>query len=192
MPTITTTPITPDHWDDVQQVFEGGGDGPSCQCMWPMMRNADFSRTPPDELREAFRHEIGTIPAPGLILHVDDEPAGWVRIGPRPVQKRLAHTRGLPEASAHPLDDGSVWALTCFSIPRAHRGEGIMSTLLEAAIAYARENGARVIEAYPRDPATRKVSSNDLFVGSLSTFTRAGFEAVAPLGSTKQVVQLAL
>lgn len=192
MPTITTTPITADHWDDVQEIFAGGGDGPSCQCMWPMLRQVDFSRTPTDELTDSFRSETATTPAPGVILHVGGEPAGWVRVGPRLTQKRLAHTRGLAEASAEPLDDEAVWAITCFSIPRNHRGTGIMSLLLDAAVAHARENGARVVEAYPRDPASRKASSNELFVGTLATFTRAGFEVVAPLGAYKQVVQLAL
>ena len=192
MPTMTTTPISPDLWDDVQQIFAGGGDGLECQCIWPMLRNADASPTSPNERREMFRAELGSTPAPGILLYVDGDPAGWVRVGPRHAQKRVIHMRGIAEASGIPLDDASVWAITCFSVPRAHRGEGIMTHLLAAAVDHARAHGARIIEAYPRDPSQKRTGANELFVGSLRTFTRAGFDVVAPLGSTKQVVQLKL
>ncbi|WP_221586294.1 GNAT family N-acetyltransferase [Microbacterium sp. G2-8] len=192
MSTITTSPATIADWDDVQEIFAGGGDGRTCQCMWPMMRQKDFSAATTEDLERDFRHEIQSGPPPGLVARIDGAPAGWVRIGPRIHQKRLAHTRGLPAASAHDLDDAGVWALTCFSIPRTHRGQGIMAALLDAAIASARDAGARVIEAYPRDPTAKRTDANSLFVGTLSTFTRAGFEVVAPLGSARHVVQLVL
>ncbi|MGI6879642.1 GNAT family N-acetyltransferase [Microbacterium sp. gxy059] len=192
MTPIATEPLTPDRWNDVQRVFAGGGDGTSCQCVWPVLRNADFSRTSREEKERLFRDEVeGSVP-PGLLVYVDDDPAGWVRVGPRDPQRRLAHTRGLPEASAHPFDDPAIWAITCFSITRDHRREGLMAALLDAAIDHARRRGARVLEAYPRDPSARKTSSNALFVGSLPTFLAAGFEQVAPLGSSRTVVQLAL
>lgn len=192
MPTITSAPATSARWDDLQRIFASGGDGPGCQCRWPMMRQKDFSRATRGALESDFREEIDEGPPPGLIAYADGDPAGWVRIGPRLGQIRLLHTRGLDAASAHDLDDEGVWALTCFSIARAHRGQGIMSALLDAAVDHARANEARVVEAYPRDPATKKTGSNDLFVGTLSTFARAGFEVVGPLGSSKQVVQLTL
>ena len=192
MTTTSIAPLGPATWDDVQHIFAGGGDGPSCQCRWPMMRQVDFSRATQEELAQAFREELDHSPAPGLVLSIDAEPAGWVRVGPRTAQRRLAHTRGLPQASRHPLDDASVWAITCFSIPRVHRGQGIMARLLDAAVAFAREHGARVVEAYPRDPRRRATPSNDLFVGTVETFERAGFTRVAPLGSTKEVVELVL
>jgi len=192
MPEITIASATSDAWDDVQKIFAGGGDGPSCQCMWPMMRQVDFSRSTRDELERGFGADLHTSPAPGLVLHVDDEPAGWVRVGPRPHQARLRHTRGLAAVSPHDIDDGSIWAVTCFSIARAFRGTGIMARLLDAAIDHARENGASAVEGYPRDPSSNRASANDLFVGTLSTFTRAGFRDVGPLGSSKRIVELAL
>lgn len=189
---MTTTPISPDRWDDVQRIFAGGGDGPGCQCMWPALRSKDYSPMPQVERQSVFRAEIGSARPPGLLLYADGDPAGWVRVGPRPLQKRLAHTRGLVETSGLPKDDGSVWAVTCFVVPREHRRQGITARLLDAAVDYARANGARVVEAYPLDPSRTKASANELFVGSVSTFTRAGFDVVGPLGTRKQVVQLAL
>ena len=61
---------------------------------------------------------------------------------------------------------------------REHRGQGLNATLLDAAIAYARDGGARVIEAYPIDTSEGKTATNDLFHGALSTFEAAGFEEV--------------
>ena len=52
--------------------------------------------------------------------------------------------------------------------------------LLDAAIDFARTSGARVVEAYPLDPdAGKKIPSNELFHGVLSTFEEAGFREVA-------------
>lgn len=192
MSDITIAPVDEAAWDDVQAIFSAGGDGPGCQCMWPLMRSVDFSKATRAELERGFRDDIGRSPAPGLVLHIDGEPAGWVRVGPRPRQARLRHTRELPAASAHDIDDGSVWAVTCFSIARPFRGSGIMARLLDAAIVHARQHGARIIEGYPRDPSRPGTRANDLFVGTLATFTRVGFRVVAPLGASKQIVELAL
>jgi hypothetical protein len=55
-----------------------------------------------------------------------------------------------------------------------------MTALTAAGVDFARENGARVIEAYPIDTSVRTPTrDNDLFHGSLSVFERAGFAVVA-------------
>ena len=51
-------------------------------------------------------------------------------------------------------------------------------TLIEAAIEYARENGARTIETYPIIPENTKDPQSQRFTGMISTFERIGFEEV--------------
>src|SRR5690606_9399051 len=75
MTTTSIAPLGPATWDDVPRIFAGGGDGPSCQCRWPMMRQVDFSRATQEELAQAFREELDHSPAPGLVLSIDAEPA---------------------------------------------------------------------------------------------------------------------
>jgi GNAT superfamily N-acetyltransferase len=188
----TTAPAVPAAWDDVQRALTGGGDGKSCQCMWPILSNTQWRETSADQRREMLHHEIEQGPPPGLVAHVDGEAAGWVRVGPRINQDRLGRSRIVTQGSAEPLDDESVWAISCFSIRREHRRKGLTTTLLEAAIAHARDNGARMLEAYPIDRERTKATSNMLFVGSLTTFVDAGFDVVARPTASRVVVSLGL
>ncbi|MFK4763017.1 hypothetical protein ACI3KS_18985 [Microbacterium sp. ZW T5_45] len=84
MPTITTEPATIRRWDDVQHALTGGGDGASCQCIWPVLRNKDWNATTREQRMEMLRAELDAGPPPGLIAYVDGAPAGWIRIGPAP------------------------------------------------------------------------------------------------------------
>ena len=192
MSTITTKAATPTEWEDVQRTLTGGGDGASCQCVWPVLRNKDWNATTKDQRVGILRDEIATGPPPGIVAYRDGEAAGWIRIGPRPAQTRLAYTRTIVAATHEPLDDGSVWAVTCFSVRRDHRGQGLNAALLAAAVDYARESGARIIEGYPVDTAAVKVSPNELFHGALSTFLAAGFSVVGELRSGRPLVSLDL
>ena len=60
--------------------------------------------------------------------------------------------------------------------------------LLAEAIAFARDNGARVLEAYPVDKAGR--SHDDfMFFGSRSLYQRAGFTEVARRSPSRVVMR---
>lgn len=180
MSETTIVPVTPGSFSDAQHAMSGGGDGHECQCQWWTMTNADFQRTDIDGRAAAFRDEVDAAPSPGLIAYVDGDAAGWVRVGPRTRQVRLGKTRAYAGATKEPWDDADVWAVSCFAVRKEHRGSGLNAALLDAAISFARDNGARVVEAYPVDPhAGRKVTSNELYHGALSTFLTAGFREVA-------------
>jgi GNAT superfamily N-acetyltransferase len=140
------------------------------------VRNKVWNATTLDERRDMLHDEIEAGPPPGLIAYVDGEAAGWIRVGPRTVQQRILHTRAITAATVQPLNEDSVWAVTCFVVRKEHRGKGLNAALLASALDYARDSGARVIEAYPVDTSTGSHRSNDLFHGTLSTFLAAGFE----------------
>lgn len=192
MPTITIEPATSDRFDDAQHALSGGGDGRGCQCQWWTLRNADWQRTTLDERAELLRDETGESPPPALIAYVDGEAAGWVRVGPRTRYARLARTKAIAPLSPSPWDDESVWAVTCFVVRREHRRQGLNAHLLTAAVDYAREHGARVLEAYPIDTAVSERRTNDLYHGVLSVFEDAGFREVARPKPDMAIVELDL
>lgn len=193
MPQITIEPATPERFADAQHTFDNGGDGRGCQCQWWTLTNAEFNATSKDDRARLFQAEIETGPPPGLIAYVDGEPAGWVRVGPRTRQRRLARTRKIAGASAEAWDDESVWAVSCFVVRKEHRGQGLHGRLLAAAVDFARESGARVLEAYPLDPELGgRKSTNDLYHGVVSTFAGAGFREVARPRSDLAIVALDL
>ena len=193
MATITIEPATADRFDDAEHTLTGGGDGPSCQCQWWTITNAQFQQTSREEREELLRREIETGPPPALIAYVDGEAAGWVRVGPRTQQARIPRTKEFVAHTEEAWDDDSVWAVSCFVVRREHRGEGLNARLLAAAVDYARSRGARVIEAYPIDPASgSKKASNQLFRGVVSTFENAGFREVARPKPDRAIVSLDL
>lgn len=192
MTTITTEPAIISRWDDVQHALTGGGDGASCQCIWPMLAGKDWNQTTAPQRTAMFRDEIESGPPPGLIAYVDGEAAGWIRIGLRAAQARIPRTRIIAASSTEPFDDKSVWAVTCFVVRREHRGSGLNRELLRAAVEYARESGARVIEGYPVDTRGEKRPSNDLFHGTVSTFVAAGFAIKTEMKPGRTLVALEL
>ena len=190
---IRIEPVTADRFDDAQHALSGGGDGRSCQCQWWMMPNAEFQNASVEQRRRLLHDEVTAGPPPAMIAYVDDEPAGWVRVGPRTRQVRLARTRNYAAHSEEPWDDEDVWAVSCFVVRKEHRREGLNAGLLEAAIDHARAAGARVLEAYPLDPGSgRAKSSNELYHGVLSTFEHAGFRVVARPRPDLAIVSLEL
>ena len=191
MSTITIEPATQSRFADAEHALTGGGDGASCQCQWWLMTNNEFEHTTRSEKEEILRTELGTTPSPALIAYVDGVAAGWIRVGPRIRQPKLARTRQF-QASPSPWDDPDVWAVTCFVIRREYRKQGLNRRLLDAAVEHARDSGARVLEAYPSDPSAKKIPTNDLYVGILSTFLAAGFHEVARPKPHRTIVQLEL
>lgn len=179
MTELTVERATDVPFDDVQHALTGGGDGGSCQCQWWLMTGRQFDARTRDDRRDLLHDELTTATvSPALVARIDGEAVGWVRVGPRTAQPRLARTRTFA-ASPHPWGDPTVWAVTCFVVRRTARGRGVMAALLDAAVAHARAHGARVVEAYPIDTAVRDAPSNELYTGVLSTFVAAGFREVA-------------
>ena len=65
---------------------------------------------------------------------------------------------------------------------------------MTAAIGFARENGARVLEAHPVDVAVKggRVTSANLYHGTLTMFIDAGFAEVLRTRPDRPVVRLPL
>lgn len=189
--TIEILPATGDRFDDAETALDSG-DGPGCQCQWWLLTNAEFQKTSRDDLTTRFHAEMHGDRAPGLIAYVDGEPAGWVRVGPRIDQARLLRTRDVTTATDEPLDADDVWSISCFVVRTAHRGQGLMKKLLDAAVSTARDAGARVVEAYPLDPTVTRRSANQLYRGTVSMFEQAGFDIVDRPKPDRALVSLTL
>lgn len=155
-----------DHWEDIRSIFGVKGDASRCWCQFFIDKHCDTAAT--DRNREALHAQLDQRPAAGLVMYVDDEPAGWVQVGPRSRFERL--NRREPDA------DG--WALTCFVVPPKFRRKGISRLLLDAAIEHARSHGAARIRAYPIDTGDGRRPGDELYTGILSTFLAAGFHEV--------------
>jgi len=130
------------------------------------------------ERGEYVRRLCAADPAPGVLAYDGDEPVGWAGIAPRSATQ-LARSTRIPVLDALP-----VWSLWCLRVRPGHRGDGITRALIEGAVAFARTNGALVVEAYPVDNGRERVDLTMAFVGLRRWFERAGFAKAADTTST--------
>ena len=123
---------------------------------------------------------------PGVIACRDGEAVAWCGVAPRVNQDRLARSRVLA-----PVDDAAVWSITCFVVAKEQRRQGLMRPLISAAVTHESACGARIVEAYPIDPQ-RKLSSAELYPGTLAAFLDLGFKEVARRSPHRPIVRLRL
>ncbi len=180
MATIEITPATAATWPAVDAVMGPSGGDARCWCQFFHQSGKEWEQRGRGN-RELLERQVVDGPPPGLVAHVDGEPAGWVALAPRCTYQRIGRSpimRPDPERDGA-LDDPDVWAVTCFVIRREHRGAGLMRALLDAAVAHARDHGAHAVEAYPVDTDGETVDSANLYYGVRSVFEDAGFTTVA-------------
>jgi GNAT superfamily N-acetyltransferase len=173
-PSLTIEPLTAERFDDLASLFRKGGDPKWCWCAYFRVRGLDWSNSTPRSNRDRLKALAGQDPAPGLVAYREGEVIGWVGLGPRDAFDRLAHSKVLA-----PVDDKPVWSIVCFVVARAHRGRGVARALLEAAVDYARDQGATLLEGYPVDVGTGRRGASSVYTGTLGMFERAGFKEVA-------------
>ena len=177
--TLEILPLTPKRLPDLASLFEQGGDPKWCWCAYFRIRAFDFSRGGKARhrsvLEAATAEGAADGQAPGLVAYEGEGAVGWMSIGPREDYERLAHSRVLS-----PVDDTPVWSIVCFVVGRRSRGHGVARALLDAGIAYARDRGAGMLEAYPVDvPKGQRIRSGDVYRGTVRMFRAAGFHVAA-------------
>lgn len=116
----------------------------------------------------------------GMVAYVDDEPAGWVAVEPRTAYPKLRTSRVPWSGRDEDKGDDGIWAVTCFVVRKGYRGRGLTYPLARATIDFARERGARALEAYPMiTQPGKEITWGEVHVGARQVFEDAGFEEVS-------------
>ena len=187
---LTIAPLTPDRWSDLEAVFNAKGCSVA-RCCWCMAYRRSGSREPlPRGMTRAQANRAGLkalVEAgnpPGLIGYRAKIPVGWVSLGPREEFARLKRSSVM-----RAVDEQPVWSIICFVVPAQYRGQGVARALLKAAVAYAKRQGATLVEAYPVDKSAR--SKDDfMWFGAKSMYDHAGFKEVARRKPQRPIVRL--
>ncbi len=172
--TLAFHPLTPDRWNDYVELFGAHGAYGGCWCMWWRLTRREFTENQGDGNRRAMQAIVESGEVPGILAYRDGKPVGWCSVAPRENYGSLERSPVLKR-----LDDRPVWSIVCLYVPRGSRGEGIAEQLVKGAVDFVREQGGRVVEAYPVQPRSKKVPPVSSFMGLPAIYERAGFVEVA-------------
>lgn len=176
--------LEPTDWPAIARLFGPRGACGGCWCMtWRVRSGRAWEAAKGEPNRRAFRRLVEAGRVFGALAFDGDEPVGWCNVGPRADYERLLNSRVLATPSP------ATWAVTCFYIPAARRGQGVASALLRHAVDLARRHGAPALEGYPVEPTGKggRIPAAFAWTGVRSLFERAGFEDVTPPGGTRAI-----
>ena len=195
-PEVTIVPANEASWEDLRAVLGTRGDPARCQCQrYKMQPRESWASVGIEELTFRLRTQTDcghpeTETTSGLVAYLDGEPVGWCAVEPRSAYPRLLLKTRVPWAGrAEDKTDDSVWAVTCFVTRTGFRRRGISRALARAAVAFARQRGARALEGYPMvmEPG-QEVMSVELHVGrGRSSDPPPGGDAHRLLGATPRL-----
>jgi GNAT superfamily N-acetyltransferase len=169
-------PLTPERWVDLEKLFGKQCACGGCWCMWWRLTRSEFMRQRGDVNKRALKKIVDSGEVPGILAYANGDPIAWCSVAPREAYPTLERSRLLKR-----LDDKPVWSIVCFFVAKPFRGKGVTVKLLEAATKYARKQGGKIVEGYPKEPKEGKVPDAFAYTGLASAFRRAGFvEALRP------------
>lgn len=125
--------------------------------------------------------------AHAALVYDQDTCVGWCQFGKTQELPNIKYRREYDE-NVTALPD---WRITCFFVDRKHRGRGVSSVALSAALGEIARLGGGTVEAYPEDFNGREVSKSlpYMYNGLTSMFERWGFERVCRLGKHHWIVR---
>jgi GNAT superfamily N-acetyltransferase len=182
---ITVVPANEASWDDIRVIFGVRGYAASCQCQRFKIGPQHWTDAPVVVRMERLRSEThcgdpGALRSSGLVAYLDGEPVGWCAVEPRTAYPRIPPARVAWKVRGEDPTDGSVWAVTCFATRAGFRRRGVTRALARATVDFARQRGARALEAYPMVPEPgQEITWGETHVGTRSIFVDAGFEEVS-------------
>ena len=180
-------PATGERWPDLEQVLGRRGGHNGCWCMRWRLNPAVFQQQRGEANRRALRDGLAGGRITGVLGYLEDRPVSWCALGPRE-QFPVLQTSDL----LAPVDDAPVWSVACCHLVRKCRGRGLATAVVTGATRFARDRGARLLEAYPLSPATERVPLAAAWTGFESNFLRAGFTEAARRAPLRPVLRRAL
>jgi GNAT superfamily N-acetyltransferase len=108
---------------------------------------------------------------------------GWCQYGTADELPRIDAGRGYRKVG-RPADDARLWRITCFFVDRRHRGKGVATIALKAALRSIEKRGGGIVEAFPVVSERMAAVPEWRWFGTRSMFQKEGFKRVAPLGTS--------
>jgi GNAT superfamily N-acetyltransferase len=181
---ISYFPIDASRWGDLEKLFGPRGACAGCWCMFWRIKRSDFTAQSGDVNRQMLRALVESGPV-GILAYVGADPAGWCAVAPREDYTTLERSHVLRRVDALP-----TWSIPCFFTARRFRRQGLTEGLLRAAVRFARQQGAALIEGYPIEPQKDRYPEPFAFTGFAATFRKVGFNEVARFSERRPIYRL--
>ena len=181
---LTFHPATPDRWADIEELFGERGACGGCWCMYWRLPRGEWTASKGLKNKNSLRKIVRSEQAPGVIAYDGSQPIGWCAVAPREEFTGLSRSRVLK-----PVDDNPVWSITCLFVKKPYRRQGVSVRLIEAAVEFARKEGAQIVEGYPTAPTMEKTPDPFVYMGVPSAFVAAGFKEVARRSPSRPVMR---
>lgn len=171
-------PVDNSNWTDLEKLFESKGGPHNCWCMVWRNMNVRTDRSNKYDKKVSLAHYVANQHPVGLLCYDHSEAIAWCSIAPRESYRELSGDTSLT----------NVWSLVCFFIKREYRQRRLSEELIIQAIQYARDNGAKYVEAYPVDAD----SPSYRFMGFKPLFDKLGFDFKHKAGQRRNVMTISI
>jgi GNAT superfamily N-acetyltransferase len=177
-------PLTSGRFSDFERVLGPHGAYGGCWCMYWRLKRPEFNARHGEGNRQAMHDLVEGGDVPGILGYLDGRPVGWVSVAPRAVFPTLNNSRILKA-----VDEQPVWSINCFYVTSRNRRKGVSAELIKAAVRFAVEHGAQIVEGYPVDPQNKEYPDPYIYTGALSAFQQAGFVEVLRRSATRPIMR---
>jgi GNAT superfamily N-acetyltransferase len=171
---IVIKPVDRNNWLDFESLFQSKGGPHYCWCMPWRMTKEELKQNNSACRKDFIKQRVWSDTPIGILGYFENEAIAWCSVAPRETHQRLGGDETLQK----------VWSITCFFIKREYRKKGLVKFLIKSAENYARENGAKYLEAYPVEES----SPSYRYMGFTKTFEEMGFAFTKMAGTRRHVM----
>jgi len=173
------------NWGKFEELFGPRGACGNCWCMFYRLSPSEFKEGKFDDGNKlAMKEIVEAGRSAGILALYEDQAIAWCAFAPREDFPKLERSRVHKR-----IDDKKVWSIPCMFIHKEFRNSGVSVAMLRGVIDYARENGIKVIEAYPTIPTTERLPDSFAWIGLYKSFERAGFSIADRTSANRPMVR---
>ncbi|MEI6681107.1 MAG: GNAT family N-acetyltransferase [Bacteroidota bacterium] len=182
---LTFEPLAKANWGHFEQLFGANGACGNCWCMYYRLAKSEFQEGKfEDGNKNAMKSLVWNNKPAGILGFFEGQAIAWCAFAPRGDFPKLARSR------VHkPIDDEPVWSIPCMFIHKHFRRSGVSVELLKGVVAYAKQKGIKIVEAYPAIPTQEKLPDSFAWIGLYKSFERAGFLIVDQTSANRPMVR---
>lgn len=179
-------PVTKENLKDFEKLFGKKGACAGCWCMYWRLKRKEYDSLRGEDTKRKMKNLVNKGIISGLLAYDIEKPVGWCSVAKREDFPVLENSKVLKR-----IDD-NVWSIVCFFIDKEYRKKGLSVELLNAAKAYVKINGGKIIEGYPVELKKGKTADVFAWTGLASAFRKAGFKEIVRRSETRPIMRYSI